>query len=137
MFDGADVFRDSGGDLVLAVEQGSSGARDPCGEQTILLGSFRVDGFSLVIGKHIHLCITGLFVKGLLSVVVVFHVEYVGGDWEGCNGRTNRLEDVIVGAKEMEGRSLVVDCLEEVFYDGIIVHRDQKGWVGVGVRVHV
>jgi hypothetical protein len=91
----------------------------------------------LVIGKHIHLCITGLFVKGLLSVVVVFHVEYVGGDWEGCNGRTNRLEDVIVGAKEMEGRSLVVDCLEEVFYDGIIVHRDQKGWVGVGVRVHV
>jgi hypothetical protein len=55
----------------------------------------------------------------------------------GCNGRAKRLKDVIVRAKEMEGRGLVVDCLEEVFDNGVIVHRDQKGWVRVIVQGHV
>ena len=59
MFGCAYVIRDSGGDLVLAMEQGSSGTWDPCGEQTSSVGAFRVDGFSLVVGKYIDLCIRG------------------------------------------------------------------------------
>jgi hypothetical protein len=87
VFGGADVFRDSGGDLMLAMEQGRSGTRDPCEEQTSLVGSFCIDGFGLMVSKNIDLCIRGQFFEGFLSVLMAFHVEDIGGDGEGGNGR--------------------------------------------------
>ena len=111
------------------MELGSSSARDPCGEQASTVGAFCVDGFSLVVSKYVNLCIRGQFFKGFLLVLVAFYMEDVGGDGEGCDGGANCLDDVVVGAEEMEGWSLVIDGLEEVFDNCIIVHWDGKGWI--------
>jgi glycosidase len=49
---------------------------------------FGVDGFRLLVGKHIDLCIWGEFIKGFHFVLVAFsHVlEGVNGDGYGSNG---------------------------------------------------
>ena len=59
VFGCADVIWDPGGDLVLTMEQGGSGARDPRGEQAGTEWTFGVDCISLLVGKYIDLRIWG------------------------------------------------------------------------------
>ena len=86
------------------------------------------------IGKYIDLLTAVEFVPLLVSVLVAVYVRNVSAYWKIIDDSSDGLKDIVVGAEEVVGWRLGIDCSMNVLYHTVVVDWDrERRWFGICV----